>query len=251
MKIGSSVLKGFKFLSLNQIEMKLKKLNEGLKESLINNGLTEANVLQQDTFSTIKSGADCLILAPVGSGKTTTIVINVIQQLVKEGEQSPRALIVVQDKDKVLEMIAMFEKYGKHTDLTVFGVHEKGDMEYDKNFISGGIGVLVGTPGKLSEMFTTAGYNVNRLKMFIVDDADPILKLRHETRIMRISNSIVKTQRIIFANDLTERVESLADKMLDEPFEFDYDDEDFEEDEDEEDEDEAAESGDIEEVKED
>ncbi|MBE0391407.1 DEAD/DEAH box helicase [Flavobacterium sp. PL002] len=203
--------------------MKLKKLNEGLKESLINNGLTEANILQQETFSTIKSGADCLILSPAGSGRTTTIVINVIQQLVKEGEQSPRALIVVQDKDKVLEMLAMFEKYGKHTDLTVFGVHEKGDMEYDKNFISGGIDVLVGTPSKLSEMFTTAGYNVNRLKMFIVDDADPILKLRHETRIMRISNSIVKTQRIIFASELTDRIESLADKMLDEPFEFDFD----------------------------
>ena len=59
--------------------MKLKKLNEGLKDSLINNGLTAANILQQDTFSTIKSGADCLILAPVGSGKTTTIVINVIK----------------------------------------------------------------------------------------------------------------------------------------------------------------------------
>ncbi|NRS89520.1 superfamily II DNA/RNA helicase [Flavobacterium sp. 7E] len=215
--------------------MKLKKLNEGLKESLINNGLTEANILQQETFSTIKSGADCLILSPAGSGRTTTIVINVIQQLVKEGEQSPRALIVVQDKDKVLEMLAMFEKYGKHTDLTVFGVHEKGDMEYDKNFISGGIDVLVGTPSKLSEMFTTAGYNVNRLKMFIVDDADPILKLRHETRIMRISNSIVKTQRIIFASELTDRIESLADKMLDEPFEFDFDGVE-EEDEDEEEE---------------
>jgi hypothetical protein len=25
-------------------------------------------------------------------------------------------------------------------------------------------------------MFTTAGFNVNRLKMFILDDADPILK---------------------------------------------------------------------------
>ena len=216
--------------------MKLKKLNEGLKESLINNGLVEANELQQETFSTIKSGADCLILAPAGSGKTTTIVINVIQQLVKEGEQSPRALIVVQDKDKVLEMLDMFEKYGKHTDLTVFGVHDKGDMDYDKNYISGGIDVLVGTPNKLSNMLSTAGYNVNRLKMFIVDDADPMLRLRHETKIMRISNSIVKTQRIIFATEMTERIESLADKMLIEPFEFDfeeYEDEDEEEDDEE------------------
>ncbi|OCB78028.1 DEAD/DEAH box helicase [Flavobacterium crassostreae] len=202
--------------------MKLKKINEGLKESLIHNGLIQANTLQQETFSTIKSGADCLILAPSGSGRSTTIVINVIQQLVQEGEQSPRALIVVQDKEKVLEMQAIFEKLGKHTNLTVYGVHDKGDMEYDKNYISGGVDVLIGTPDKLSNMFTTAGYNVNRLKMFIVDDADPILKLRHETKIMRISNSIVKTQRIIFASELTERVASLASKMLEEPFEFDF-----------------------------
>lgn len=216
--------------------MQLKKINEGLKESLIDNGLVEANELQQETFSTIKSGADCLILAPSGSGKTTTIVINVIQQLVKEGEQSPRALIVVQDKDKVLEVLEMFEKYGRHTDLTVFGVHDKGDMDYDKNYISGGVDVLVGTPNKLSNMLSTAGYNVNRLKMFIVDDAEPMLRLRHETKIMRISNSIVKTQRIIFATEMTERIESLADKMLIEPFEFDfeeYEDEDEEEDDEE------------------
>jgi hypothetical protein len=40
--------------------MKLKKINEGLKESLIANGLTEPNGMQRN-FST-KSGADCIIV---------------------------------------------------------------------------------------------------------------------------------------------------------------------------------------------
>ncbi|MDO8316722.1 MAG: DEAD/DEAH box helicase, partial [Flavobacterium sp.] len=138
-----------------------------------------------------------------------------------------------EDKAKVLEMESLFEKYGKNSNLEVYGVHDKGDMEYDKNYISSGIDVLIGTPNKLSEMFTTAGFNVNRLKMFILDDADPILKLRHETKIMRISNSIVRTQRIIFSEQFTERIEVLAEKMLEEPFEFDFDGEDEEEDEEE------------------
>ena len=99
---------------------------------------------------------------------------------------------------------------------------------------STGIDVLIGTPNKLGEMFTTAGYNVNRLKMFILDDADPILKLRHETKIMRISNSINKTQRIIFADVFSERIEILAEKMLVEPFEFDFEDEEEEESDEEE-----------------
>ena len=209
--------------------MKLKKINEKLQDALIENGLTEANILQMETFSTIKSGADCMIISPKGTGKSTTIVLNVIQQLAGQTEESPRALIIVEDKEKVLEMVALFEKYGKYTNLEVYGVHDKGDMDYDKNYISTGIDVLIGTPNKLSDMFTTAGYNVNRLKMFILDDADPILKLRNETKIMRISNSIAKTQRIIFAEILTERIEILADKFLLEPFFFDMDEEGEEE----------------------
>ena len=202
--------------------MKLKKINEALQNALIEKGLTEANELQQETFSTIKSGADCLIVAPKGSGKTTTIVLNVIQQLAGKQEESPRALIIVEDKAKVLEIEALFKEYGKYDPLEVYGVHDKGDTDYDKNYISTGIDVLIGTPNKLNDMFSTAGYNVNRLKMFILDDADPILKLRHETKIMRISNSIAKTQRIIFTEQYTERVAILADKMLLEPFEFDF-----------------------------
>ena len=217
--------------------MKLKKINEELQQALIENGLTEANAMQKETFSTLKSGSDCIIIAPKGSGKSTTIVLNVIQRLAGATEESPRALIIVEDKAKVLEMESLFEKYGKNSNLEVYGVHDKGDMEYDKNYISSGIDVLIGTPNKLSEMFTTAGFNVNRLKMFILDDADPILKLRHETKIMRISNSIVRTQRIIFSEQFTERIEVLAEKMLEEPYEFDFD----EEDEDEEDEDEDEE----------
>ena len=209
--------------------MKLKKINEKLQDALIENGLTEANILQMETFSTIKSGADCMIVSPKGTGKSTTIVINVIQQLAGHTEESPRALIIVEDKEKVLAMEALFEKYGKYTNLEVYGVHDKGDMDYDKNYISTGVDVLIGTPNKLSDMFTTAGYNVNRLKMLILDDADPILRLRNETKIMRISNSIAKTQRIIFAEILTERIEILADKFLLEPYFFDMDEEGEEE----------------------
>ena len=205
--------------------MKLKKINEKLQDGLIENGLTEANALQMETFSTIKSGADCVIISPNGSGKTTTIVLNVIQQLAGKNEESPRALIIVEDKEKVLAMEELFEKYGKYANLEVYGVHDKGDMDYDKNYVSTGIDVLIGTPTKLNDMFSTAGYNVNRLKMLILDDADPILKLRHEPKIMRISNSIAKTQRIIFAETLSERVEILADRMLIEPYLFDMDEE--------------------------
>lgn len=206
--------------------MKLKKIDANLQRALIDVGLTEANPIQEDTFSTIKSGADCVTISPAKSGKSTTIVLNVIQQLTAAGEESPRALIVVEDKAKMQEMETLFQQLGQYTNLRVYGVHDKGDLDYDKNFISAGIDVLIGTPGRLNEMFTTAGYNVNRLKIFVIDDAEQLLKMRHESKIMRISNSIAKTQRLIFSDILTERIEMLADKMLIEPYWFEMEDDD-------------------------
>jgi len=209
--------------------MFLKKINPGLSESLADAGLTKPTSLQKETFSTIKSGADCVISAPSSEGKTTAIVINVIQRLEKEFQESPRALIIVSEKVKVLEVLELFKKYGNHTNLRVYGVHEKGDIDYDKNQISLGIDVLVGTPGRLGEMFSSAGFDVNQLKMFILDEASPILKLRHDTRIMRMSDGIAKTQRLFFTEEITERVESLADRIMIEPLFFDFDEEEDEE----------------------
>ena len=48
--------------------MQLKKINPLLQEALIENGLTEANEMQQETFSTIKSGADAVIQSDKKSG---------------------------------------------------------------------------------------------------------------------------------------------------------------------------------------
>lgn len=204
--------------------MKLKKINEKLQRALVENGLVEANEMQQETFSTIKSGADCVIIALEKSGKTTTLVINVIQRLEKAFEESPRALIVVESKEKMLEMKQLFEKLGNYTDLRVYGVHDKGDIDFDKNQISLGIDVLIGTPNRLSDMFSSAGFDVNRLKMFIIEDTDDLLRLRFDTKLARISESMGKTQRIYFSENITERVDSFADRTMVEPLFFEMDD---------------------------
>jgi superfamily II DNA/RNA helicase len=197
--------------------MKLKKINEELQKGLILHGLTEANELQRDSFSTIKSGVDCIVQSDRKSGKTTTIVINVLQKLKKQGEESPRALIYVQDKEQVLEMVRLFDQLGKFNDLSAYGVHEKSDLDDDKNQISMGVDVLIGTPNKLNMLFSTAGFNVNRLLMVIVDDADILFKNRFDSVILRMSESIGKAQRIFFCNEITEKVEILADKIMIEP----------------------------------
>ncbi len=200
--------------------MNLKKINPNLQKALIENGLTEANEMQQETFSTIKSGADAVIQSAEGTGKTTTIVLNVIQKLEKTLDESTRALILVETKEKVLEMEELFLKYGAYTDLSILGVHDKGDIDYDKNVVSMGLDILIGTPNKINAMFASAGFNSNTIKLMIVDDAEVLFRSRMDAIVHRLSNSIEKTQRLFFCSQITERVESLADKIMIEPVFF-------------------------------
>lgn len=206
-------------------KMNLKKINLNLQKALIENGLTEANEMQQETFSTIKSGADAVIQSAGGTGKTTTIVLNVIQKLEKTLGESTRALIIVETKEKVIEMEELFLKYGTYTDLSILGVHDKGDIDYDKNVVSMGLDILIGTPNKINAMFSSAGFNSNTIKLMIVDDADILFRSRMDAIVHRLSNSIEKTQRIFFCSQITERVESLAEKIMIEPLFFEMEEE--------------------------
>jgi ATP-dependent RNA helicase RhlE len=204
----------------NAFKMNLKKINPKLQQALVDNNLLEANDLQRESFSTIKSGADAVLVAPKGAGKSTTIIINVIQRMEKSIGESTRALVIVENKERVIEMEEMFLKYGNYHDLSVFGVHDKGDIDYDKNIVSLGLDVLIGTPNRINAMFSSAGFNINTIKMFVVDDADILFKNRMDAIILRLSNSIEKTQRLFFANEFTEKVEVIADKIMIEPFLF-------------------------------
>ena len=196
--------------------MELKKINPQLRQSLNELGLTQPNELQAECFGIIKGGGDCLVSAPEGSGKSTLIAMSVIQQLVSPGEESPRALIAVRDKDAVLAFVELFGALNTHNGLRIFGTHEKTNLDEDKNLISLGIDVLVGTPVKLGELFGTAGFNINRLRIFAVDDAHLLMADRREPMIMRISQSIARVQREVFTSKITERVEFFAEKFIDE-----------------------------------
>lgn len=209
--------------------MQLKKINPNLQQALIECGITEPREVQADCWSTLKSGADAVVIMPEGEGKSTAITYTVIQKLEKAVGESTRALVIVKDKEEVLEMVEMFEKFGKYTDLRVIGVNDKTDIDEEKNVISVGMDVLIGTPNKINAMFSSAGFNMNTVKIFVIDDANEIFKLRHEPTIQRLSMSVEKTQRLFFSNELTERVEVLAEKIMLDPFLFGV--EDYEEDE--------------------
>lgn len=213
---------------LHRNNMKLKKINENLKEGLIANKLLEPTPILKASFGAIKSGNDIVVISDDIDEREDIIVISTIQRLEKAILESPRALIMAKDKPEVLALLDKFKSYGKYTDLRFYGVHEKTNLDEDKNMISMGIDVLIGTPERLNLMFGSAGFDINQLKMFVINDVDQLLRLRFESKLYRLSESIGKTQRVYLSNDYYERLDVFVDKTMLDSFWFDNEEEEVE-----------------------
>lgn len=203
--------------------MQLKKINTQLQQGLSEMNLFEANELQLETYATIKSGNPLVVVAPKGSGKTTVIQLHLIQKLQFPKELSPRSLVMLIDDQAVRDFRETFSEMNKYNKLREFYVFDKTDIDEEKNQISLGIDVLIGTPNKLNALFSGAGFDVNQLQMVVFDDFDMLLKNRHEATINRLLQSIHKGQRLFFCNQVTERVEAMAYKWIEEPEFFELD----------------------------
>lgn len=197
--------------------MFLKKLDAHLLEAIEDYGFEKANKVQKQSISKIKSGADLFVRADEKSGKTSTIAIGVIQQLKSEFEDVPRALIIVSSREKSIELKEQFEVLGQNTDLRVFCEGDAGNLHDLRDKIYAGSDVVIGTAKKLNELYAFSGINLNNLKMFIIDDAEEIMRDQILSEINRLAPYIPKSQRIVFCNRFTVQMDNFMEENMNFP----------------------------------
>ncbi|MDP3913332.1 MAG: DEAD/DEAH box helicase [Bacteroidota bacterium] len=181
-----------------------EKLDTQLLEVLKEKGFTESTELEQICIPRIKSGHDLMCIAPKGAGKTATIVVSILHKLKASLNDVPRAVVVVPNKDIALEMKAEFERLGEYTDLRVNTAcdNEKIDDQKDKVYM--GSDVVIGTAKRLNLLYSLYALNLSALKIFVIDDAESVIKSINYLQIDRLTESIPKSQKVVFAGELTE-----------------------------------------------
>ncbi len=198
--------------------MKLKKLSPELVSGIIDAGFDkEPKEIQTNCMPKIKSGGDLFVIAPEGSGKSTAIVIGVIQQLKKAFEEAPRAIIMVESKEKAFELEEQFEILGKHTNLRTFTVFDHGNLQFQKDCIYEGLDILIGTPKRINELLSNTGIPSTKLKLLVVDDAETIFPNRHHPVVYRIADGSKKIQCLMFANRWHEKMDDLSERIMKNP----------------------------------
>ncbi|MBR8538036.1 DEAD/DEAH box helicase [Carboxylicivirga sediminis] len=201
--------------------MKFKKIIPQLVTAIKEAGFdTHPKELQSLSIPKIKSGADLFCLAPEKEGKSTTIVMGVIQQLKEAFEEAPRAIIITPTKEKAFELEEQFNTLGKYTNLRTFVAFDQGILQYQKDEIYDGLDVLICTPKRLMELVNINGVPMTKIKMLIVDNAETVISNTHHAIIYRIADGLKNPQILFFASRWHKSFETVEERIMKNPLVF-------------------------------
>jgi len=179
--------------------MPFKKLHADIKEKLEELEITTPTSFQRKSIPIIKSGANVYCTASLGSGKTTTLILTTLQKLKFEAVgDTPRAIVLVENKEKALELYDAFLAFTRYSSLRLYVGYEQLHIDLQKSEIFEGIDILISTAATMNKLLLLNGVNTSQVKIFSVDDAEFLVKKTAYENIMSISQSVEKCQYVLY-----------------------------------------------------
>ncbi|TMM57300.1 DEAD/DEAH box helicase [Maribacter algarum] len=195
--------------------MPFKKLHAHIQERMIFQSIEEPTSFQSKSIPVIKSGANVYCIAPKGSGKTTTLILTILQKLKCEAiGNAPRAVVLVENKEKALALYRTFLDYTKQTSLRVYVGYEQLHIDVQKSEIFEGIDILITTPKSMNKLFLLNGVSTSQLKLLSIDDAEFLIQKSEYDAIMSITQSILKCQYVLYTEKMHPRLKRFEEYFM-------------------------------------
>jgi translation initiation factor 4A len=149
-------------------------LREDLLRGIYAYGFEKPSAIQQRAIIPCIRGRDVIAQAQSGTGKTATFSIAILQQLDLSIPHCQALILaptreLAQQIQKVVLALGDFMQASCHA--CIGGTNVKEDM----NKLEKGAQIVVGTPGRVSDMLSRKAFNPSKIKLFVLDEADEML----------------------------------------------------------------------------
>jgi ATP-dependent RNA helicase RhlE len=203
-----------KFTDLNL----MPPLQLALKES----GYEIPTPIQLQAIPLVLQGHDLLGIAQTGTGKTAAFSLPILQLLherrTPREAKSPRALILTPTRELAIQIHKSMETYGRHMKqkhVVIFGGVAQGKQVRD---IAQGADVLVATPGRLVDLIQHRFIKLDRVEIFVLDEADRMLDMGFIRDIKKLIPLLPKKKHsLFFSATMPPEIQKLAEAILHEP----------------------------------
>ncbi len=180
-------------------------------------GYVHPTPIQEKAIPLVLKGRDVMGLAQTGTGKTAAFTLPIIARLI-DGPKRTRALVLTPTRELAAQVKESFEKYSKHSGLTVIDVYGGVGFPPQEKALRAGVDVVVATPGRLIDHMERQNVVFDDLEVLVLDEADRMLDMGFAPQINRIVGAIpTYRQTLLFSATMPPEVEALARKYLRKP----------------------------------
>jgi ATP-dependent RNA helicase RhlB len=200
-----------------------QKVIEGIRTA----GFTECTPVQALTLPVALRGKDIAVQAQTGTGKTATFLITIFSRMIlvrsPERGPSPRALIIAPTRELVLQIHAEAKLLGSESGFRIIPVFGGIDYQKQREELTKGVDVLIGTPGRLIDYLKQKVYSLKKTQILVIDEADRMFDMGFisDLRFMlRRMSPYDKRQSMLFSATLSQRVLELCYEHMNMPERF-------------------------------
>ena len=200
-------------------------LCEQLLSAVEEAGYTDPTPIQLATIPIVLQGADLLGTAQTGSGKTAAFALPILQLLAGRTAKTSltgvcpiRALVLTPTRELAVQIDQSFQTYGAALALSSCAVFGGVSQNSQMTRLRRGADILIATPGRLIDLISQKIVRLDRIEIFVLDEADRMLDMGFIRDVKRIITKLPKTrQTLFFSATMPLEVEQLAIGILHNP----------------------------------
>ena len=153
-----------------------------LGQALRQRGYATLTPVQKAVLAPEMAGADALVSAQTGSGKTVAFGLALAPTLLAGQERlapagAPLGLVIAPTRELALQVKQELEWLYAPTGATLASCDGGMDMRGERHALARGAHIVVGTPGRLCDHIRRHSLDISTLKAVVLDEADEMLDL--------------------------------------------------------------------------
>lgn len=202
-------------------------VRQDISDALAAVGITSPFPIQELTLPVALSGQDIIGQAKTGTGKTLGFGLPTIQRVVGRDDEgwadleypgAPQALILVPTRELAIQVGEDLAIAAKLRNARVATLYGGVPIEPQAELLRRGLEVVVGTPGRIIDLYQQGFLNLKQVKIVVLDEADEMLDLGFQPSVEKILSYLPEDrQTMLFSATMPGPVIAMARQYMTKP----------------------------------
>ncbi|QCX34449.1 DEAD/DEAH box helicase [Caloramator sp. E03] len=193
-------------------------LSKEILKAVEDMGFEEPSPIQKQAIPVILSGKDVIGQAQTGTGKTAAFGMPVID-IINTQDKYLQAVILCPTRELAIQVAEEIKKLSKYKKgIQILPVYGGQSIERQIKALKKGVQIIVGTPGRVMDHINRKTISLDKVKIFVLDEADEMLDMGFRDDIEFIlKNAPKERQTLLFSATMPKAILELTEKYQKNP----------------------------------